>query len=334
MDDLRLLRDLGGQLEHEPPATLARQRHRLLHARSRRRRVNWLTASLVAAATAVAVAVPTAVLHGRPTASVGARPAVDVSGAMNVLLIGSDGRQGRNAEYGPALARQPDGGGRRSDTMVLLHLSADRGRATVVSLPRDSMVRIPACGSQPARKDMINSAYNSGGIRCAVATVEKNTGLDVDHTVEVDFTGFKDMVDALGGVEVKLPEPVDDKYSKLKLPAGTSHLDGEQALGYVRLRHYGDGSDIQRIHRQHLLLSAIIRKAETKLADPAAVHAFLAALSTSVKSDLDPSTMVQIALTTEKSKMTMATVPWMPDPEDRNRIVWKPEAAKFFDSLK
>jgi LCP family protein required for cell wall assembly len=334
MDDLRMLRDLGGQLEHEPPATLARQRHRLLHARPRRRRVTWLMAGLVAAATAVAVAVPTAVLHSRQTASVAARPELDVSRAMNVLLIGSDGRQGPNAKYGPRMSRQPDGGGRRSDTMVLLHLPADRGPAKAVQIPRDSMVEIPPCGSQPARKDMINSAYNSGGIRCAVATVEKNTGLNIDHTVEVDFTGFKDMVDALGGIEVKLPKPVDDRKSKLKLPAGTSHLDGEQALGYVRLRDYGDGSDLQRIHRQQQLLAAIIRKARTKLTDPVGVRDFLAALSGSVTSDLDPGTMIDIVLTMEKSKMIMYTVPWRPSPQDPNRLVWRPEAADLFRSLK
>ncbi|MEU0563971.1 LCP family protein [Nonomuraea sp. NPDC005983] len=339
MDDLKMLRDLGRDLEHEPPVTLARQRQRLLRERPRRLRMGWFMAGLVAVATALAVAVPTLVLSGRQTVPppVGARPA-KLTGALNVLVIGSDTRQGEgNTRYGPAQARSTGGGGARSDTMMLVHLPEGGGGATVISFPRDSMVQIPSCGSAPPRRDMINSAFDTGGVSCAVATVEKLTKVRVDHFVVVDFTGFKNVVDALGGVEVKLRTPVSDKASRLKLPAGTSHLNGEQALGYMRLRHYGDGSDIQRIKRQVTLLRVMLAKARKGLTDPAKLRPFLDVVSRSVVTDgdLDLEVMYGLASRLGRGQPSFVMVPWLPDPKDQNRIVWKqPDAQKLFDRLK
>ncbi|MER6944036.1 LCP family protein [Nonomuraea sp. NPDC000554] len=339
MDDLKMLRDLGRDLEHEPPLTLARQRQRLLRERPRRLRMGWFMAGLVAVATALAVAVPTLVLSGRQTVPlpVGARPA-KLTGALNVLVIGSDTRQGEgNAKYGPAQARSTGGGGARSDTMMLVHLPEGGGRVTVVSLPRDSMVQIPSCGSAPPRRDMINSAFNSGGVTCAVATVEKLTKVRVDHFVVVDFAGFKDVVDALGGVEVKLRTPVNDAASKLKLPAGTSRLNGEQALGYMRLRHTGDGSDIQRLKRQMVLLRVMLAKARKELTDPVKLRSFLDVVSRSAVTDegLDLEVMYGLARRLERGTPSFVVVPLMPAPDDMNRVVWKqPDAQKLFDRLK
>ncbi|MFI7419277.1 LCP family protein [Nonomuraea sp. NPDC049684] len=337
MDDLRMLRDLGGELEHEPPPTLARQRDRLLRERPRRRWTAYWTAGLVAVGTAAAVAVPTMLVNGNTVAgpSTGARP-VDMTGARNILVIGSDTRGGPgNAKYGPALARTPDKGGRRSDTILLVHVPADRGQAVGISVPRDSIVQIPSCGSDPARKDMINSAYDSGGAGCLRKTLEKLTGVRVDHTVEVDFAGFKGMVDALGGVQITLRSPVDDKASKLRLPAGKVMLDGESALGYARLRRYGDGSDVQRIKRQQILLLAMLKKARSTVADPARLRGFLGEVRKSVRTDLSLEAMVELAKSMPATQVAFATVPWKPAQDDPNRVEWQqPDAQKLFDRLR
>ncbi|MEO3869675.1 LCP family protein [Nonomuraea sp. B12E4] len=339
MDDLKLLRDLGAAIEHEPPATLARQRQRLLRAHPRGRRtgrwVAWWTAGLVVVATAAAVVVPTVLVsdHRHTAAPPGASRPVDMSGARNVLVIGSDTRDGPgNAKYGPNSV----GFGKRSDTIIIVHVPADRGRATAVSVPRDSMVEMPRCGSSPAAKGMINSAYNTGGASCLRATLERLTGLTIQHTVEVDFAGFKGMVDALGGVEVTLPKPVDDPKAKLKLPAGRSVVNGEQALGYVRTRYFlGDGADVARIKRQQQFMLAMLNKAKRLPFEPAKLGAFLGEMRKSVKTDLSLESMYELAIGMSKTKMTFATVPSKPYPQDRNRLVWKqPEADKLFKSLR
>ncbi|MGI5284778.1 LCP family protein [Nonomuraea polychroma] len=336
MDDLKLLRDLGGELEHEPPATLVRQRDRILRARPRRRWAGWWTAGLVAVATAAAVAVPTVLIAGRHTAAPPAgSQAVDVSGTRNVLVIGSDSRQGENAEYGPQTAKMPGGGGARSDTIMIIHVPADRSRATAVSVPRDSMVAIPACSGQPGRTDMINSAYNSGGAACLRKTLEKLTGLSIQHTVEVDFAGFKGMVDALGGVEVTVARAVDDPKSKLKLPAGKVMLNGETALGYARLRYVGDGSDIARIKRQQQLVLAMLKKAKGAFTDAGRLKTFLGEMRKAVKTDLSLEAMYELAGELSKTKMDVVTIPWEPYARDNRRVQWKqPETGELFKSLK
>ncbi|MFI6906734.1 LCP family protein [Nonomuraea sp. NPDC050394] len=338
MDDLKLLRDFGRELEQEPPATLVRQRRRYMGTAPRRRvRTGWAMMGAVAVATALAVAVPTLLLGNRDRAlpvGSGNRP-VNVSGVQNILLIGSDTRQGPgNEEYGPLEARTESKA--RADTIALVHLPADRGKPTVVNVPRDSMVQIPACGDSPARRDMINSAYTTGGVGCLAKTLEKLTDVRVDHYAEVDFSGFKKVVDALGGVEVTIKRPIDDPKSKLKLPSGRSVLSGEQALGYFRLRDHGDGSDIQRIKRQQSLLYAMLAKAKTALvANPAGFREFLAAVTTATTSDLNVEEMYQLAVDLRQSKPAFLTVPWTPDPEDPNRLLWKqPDAQKLFAKLR
>ncbi|NUW33667.1 LCP family protein [Nonomuraea sp. SMC257] len=324
MDDMKLLRDFGAALEHEPPATLARQRNRLTGARPRRRRVGLLVTGLAAVATAAAVAVPTLVLRGSVAPPTGARPAKVVTGALNVLLVGTD------SEVGSKRFRK----GARTDTILLVHLPADRKEITAVNIPRDSIVQIPRCGSVPARKSMINSAFDQGGLTCTVKTIETLTDVRIDHMVEVDFLAFKEVVNALGGVQVTMKQPVNDPKSKLRLPAGTSILNGEQALGYMRLRNYGDGSDMQRIKRQQVLLRAMMAKAKKMLTDPGKVSAFLGVVGKSIKADedFDMETMVDLATSLNDSRLpTFLTVPWVPSPDDPHRVVWKqPDAEQLF----
>ncbi|MCP2362765.1 LCP family protein required for cell wall assembly [Nonomuraea thailandensis] len=336
MDDLKLLRDLGAELEHQPPPTLVRRRESFLRARPRRRWSGWWTAGLVAVATAAAVAVPVAFVAVRHTAAPPAgTDTVDMSGTRNVLVIGSDTREGEgNEKYGPESARRDVG--QRSDTIMIVHVPADRGRATAISISRDSMVRIPRCGTQPARLDLINSAYAVGGAACLRTTLESLTGLRLHHTVDVDFSGFKNMVDAIGGVTVKLPQPVDDRAAKLKLPAGENLLDGEQALGYARLRHYGDGSDVARIKRQQALVLAMLKKAQRQVvADPGRLKAFLGEVREGVRTDLSLEAMYELGRQLQEVRMTVVSVPWEPYPGDPNRVRWKqPEAGELFGSLK
>jgi LCP family protein required for cell wall assembly len=206
--------------------------------------------------------------------------------AENYLLIGSDTRSGANGEYGTV-------SGARSDTTILAHLSPKRDKAVLISFPRDSWVSLPACektggGTAPAHDGQFNEAFTIGGPACTVLAVQKLTGIKINHYVQVDFTGFKTMVDALNGVSICSTTPLRDDESGLRLPAGTSLLKGEQALAYVRARYgIGDGSDLGRIQRQQRFLGAMVRSAtSTKLlVNPVALTKFLGAATKSLTLD-------------------------------------------------
>ncbi|WP_367049063.1 LCP family protein [Streptomyces sp. Je 1-332] len=216
------------------------------------------------------------------------RPTALVNGAQNILLVGSDTRAGRgNKKYG----RDP--GTQRSDTTILLHLAADRHSATAVSIPRDVMVDIPSCrtsdGSRTrAQFAQFNWAFQFGGTACTIRTVEKMTKIRVDHHMVVDFAGFKDMVEAVDGVQVCLKKPINDKAARLKLPAGRHTLNGEQALGYVRARKsIGNGSDTERMDRQQQFLAALVNKVQSNdvLLNPAKLYPVLDAATSSLTTD-------------------------------------------------
>ncbi len=205
-----------------------------------------------------------------------ATPATTAPGApaaqapMNLLLIGSDTRAGGNESLGGGFAVQ----GARSDTTILLHVSGDRKHAVGVSIPRDALVNIPACyagGSWiPAQNDvMFNSAFSEGNLAagnpiCTQNTVEAMTGVRVDHTMVIDFSGFAAMSSAVGGVPVCVPT-VDSPYLEheygVTLNAGMQTLSGQAAVEYVRAREgFGDNSDIGRMKRQQAFLSALMKK--------------------------------------------------------------------------
>ncbi|MFF0834284.1 MULTISPECIES: LCP family protein [unclassified Streptomyces] len=216
------------------------------------------------------------------------RPTALVRGAQNILLIGSDTRAGQgNRQYGR------DVSGERSDTTILLHLAADRRSATAVSLPRDLMVDIPGCRRADGSRSepvfaMFNRAFEVGGSACTIRTVEKLTDIRVDHHMVVDFSGFKEMVDAVDGVRVCLRQPIDDKAARLRLPAGKVTLDGEQALGFVRAREsLGNGSDTDRIDRQQQFLGALVNKVQSDdvLLNPVKLYPLLDAATSSLTTD-------------------------------------------------
>ena len=255
--------------------------------------------------------------------AVGATPMVadfEPGEPLNILVMGSDNRSALGTEeYGDSEEIE----GARSDTTLLLHISADRKQAMVVSIPRDTIVDIPSCprfvdGPSQPFQDRFNEAFNVAGPVCTVKTVEKLTGVDVDHFIIVDFNGFKGVVDALDGVEVCLKEAVDDPLSGLKLPAGTSTVKGEDALAFVRARYtLGDGSDLGRIERQQAFLASALRKTTSLgvLANPITTYRVLDEATKSLTTDsglssLNDLTALALSLSDMKpSDVTFITLP-------------------------
>ncbi|MFF8973313.1 LCP family protein [Streptomyces sp. NPDC014995] len=272
------------------------------------------------------------------------RPTALVKDARNILLIGSDTRAGAgNRKYGR------DSGTARSDTTILLHLAAGRRSATAVSLPRDLMVDVPGCRRPDGTRTepmfaMFNHAFQTGGTACTIRTVEKLTGIRIDHHVVVDFSGFKEMVDAVDGVEVCLKEPIRDKAAHLRLPAGRVTLDGEQALGYVRARKsLGDGSDTDRMDRQQRFLGALVNKVRSNdvLLNPVKLYPVLDAATSSLTTDPDLASLrglyelVRGLRDIPTERVQFLTVPRESYLYNANRDqLVEPEAEKLFELLR
>ncbi|WP_084995101.1 LCP family protein [Streptomyces sp. S8] len=272
------------------------------------------------------------------------RPTPVAMDAQNILLIGSDSRAGDNSRYG-----RDDGGSQRSDTTILLHLAADRKSATAVSLPRDLMVEIPACrtGDDKETRErfgQFNSAFELGGSACTIRTVERLTGIRIDHHMVVDFNGFKDMVDAVDGVEICLKEPINDKDAHLELPAGRQTLNGEEALGYVRARKtLGDGSDTERMERQQRFLGALVNKMQSNgvLLNPTRLYPVLDAATKSLTTDpgldslRDLYDLVRSMRDVPTDQVQFLTVPRQPYRNNPNRDeLVEPDAGELFKQLR
>ncbi|MFT9667532.1 LCP family protein [Streptomyces rhizosphaericola] len=221
----------------------------------------------------------------------------------NLLLVGTDGRDTITKEE----KRKYKLGGAPchcTDTIMLVHLSADKQRASVVSLPRDSYAEIPPHtdrttgekhSSHPVK---LNAAYAEGGPTLTVRTVEHMTGVKIDHYLEVDFTSFMKTVDAVGGVQICTARPMKDSYTGLDLPAGTHRLDGGQALQYVRSRHVDVGSDLGRMQRQQKFMAALIKQATGNgvLLNPVKFQQVSASVLGSVRADEGFGTEEMLAL--------------------------------------
>ncbi len=258
---------------------------------------------------------------------------------INVLVMGSDTRQGE----GNAIDNQAGEGG--SDTTILLHLSADRTRAYGVSIPRDSMVDRPACdhGAIPAATyQQWNAAFAIGGPACTIQQFEQLTGVRLDHYVTVDFNGFQGMVDAVGGVEVCIPEEINDQAHGIHLLAGTREVSGKEALSYVRQRYaVGDGSDIGRMKRQQAFAASMANKVVSAgtLTSPTRLYGFLNAATQSLTVDPGLSNLGKIAKlgiefrNIDLGNVQFITIPWSWDPQNPNRVVWAPEADKVWKKI-
>lgn len=219
-----------------------------------------------------------------------------VNSALNYLVVGSDNREGLTKEQ---IRKLRVGGvdvaaGGRSDTMLMVHISKNRDSAYIVSLPRDTLVTIPAHLSSndgktlvPARAGKLNASYAYGGAPLLIETIEGMTNLKIDHYIEVSFAGFVGVVDALGGIQVCSKVDINDPKSHLVMSAGTHLLDGVEALKYVRTRDFDGRGDIGRMERQQQFVSAIIRKATSTgtLLNPIKLANFYKATISTVKMD-------------------------------------------------
>lgn len=215
---------------------------------------------------------------GRVNAGTAGAPA---GGPLNILLAGIDVRAGLT-RHQQVLLHVGHAISDNSDTLMLVHIAANRRHVEVISLPRDSWVKIPGFGM-----NKINAAIGFGGPKLMVRTVEQATGVTINDFAEVNFLGFVKVIDALGGVSICLPYAVNDSYSGLRLSAGRHHVDGITALQFARDRHSFALSDIARIANQHQLIASVITKAVSSgtLANPLRFSRFLSAITSAVSVD-------------------------------------------------
>ena len=277
-----------------------------------------------------------------------AAPARD---ARTILVVGSDSRDGLRPGQGTQGSGDDFVKGRRSDTMILVHLFGDRDTAQLVSFPRDSWVTVPAHTSPEtgrpvaAREAKLNSAFLAGGPPLLVRTLEQLTGVRIDHYVQIDFEGFQAMVSALGGVDVCLSRPAKDEVSGVDLAAGRHRLDGAQALAFVRQRENLPGGDLGRVRRQQQLIGALVRKTLSAgtLANPVRLNRVVGVVTEAV--DVDESLSIDelrdLALRFRDfsaDDVLFSTVP-VSDPaarRDRQLVVLldRVRAAALFDRLR
>ena len=268
------------------------------------------------------------------------------TGPLNILLMGTDTRTDQGGGFGSEVEY---GGTGRSDTTILIHLSNDRKSAIAVSIPRDSVVNIPACTKEDGttvaeRTDLFNSAFASAGPACTVKTLETLTGITVNHAVIVDFIGFSNVVDALGGIKVCLTEAIDEPVENgagIQLPAGVQVVDGKNALGLMRARYsLADGSDLRRIERQQELISITIDQITDMnlITDLPALYKVLNAATSSLRmdpglSDLDSLVTLSTSLSSMGSQnVSFVTVPYERTP-DGNRVQWTESANQLWSAI-
>ncbi|MGW7431825.1 LCP family glycopolymer transferase [Streptomyces sp. NPDC054861] len=260
--------------------------------------------------------------------------------AVNILLIGTDKRTGDGNEgYGD---KSSPG---HADTTILFHVSKDRTNATAMSIPRDLITEIPDCETKqtdgttatiPGKSaDRFNNSLGQDGRDpgCTMRTVKKLTGLTVDHFMMADFNAVKEMTTAVGGVKVCLAKPVDDPKSHLKLPAGESTIEGEQALAFVRTRSsFGNKSDLDRIQIQQQFLSSMIRqmKSDDTLTSPTKLYGLAEAATNALTVDTGIGSIKKLkSLAEELAKIdtkniTFATLPVIDNPDEPTPVTVVP----------
>ena len=262
---------------------------------------------------------------------------------LNVLIMGSDARDGIGNNIDGL-----KGDGERSDTTILLHISASRKAVYGVSIPRDTMIDRPTCevdgekivGENPV---MFNTAFAVGGKQCTLQTVESLTDIYINHFIVLDFHGFQDMVDAVDGVQVCIPEDVDDDEHNIHFEAGTQELTGRDALNYVRERTVlSNTGDIGRMKRQQAFIGSMINKVMSAgtLSRPDRVYSFLDAVTKSIKVDEDLDTVQSLFKfvtqfkNTDLERIKFVTVPFEEYAPDPNRLQFAPDAEKLWKRIR
>jgi LCP family protein required for cell wall assembly len=273
--------------------------------------------------------------------------------AENIAIIGSDSRSGIQG-FGQDLTTD------QSDTLMIMHIAADRKWVDVMSIPRDSWVNIPSCKMGNGQMSSpttfkINEAFALGnldgnhtdlGVACTIKTLEQDTGIHIDHFVAINFNGFEAMVNALGGVEECNTTPIDDPKSDLHLSAGHHLLHGFVALAYVRARYtLGNGSDLERIGRQQAFMSSLVERVKSKLLNPIAIYHFLDAATKSITIDSQLGGihgLYDLAASVRNlpaSQVTFFTLPNYPRqlvvPTDTANVLWtQPEDSAIFQDFR
>jgi LCP family protein required for cell wall assembly len=321
-------------------------------ARLRRRIAAWasisLTAILVIAALGAYVEYRNVVdsIHHVAITDLGKRPP-KYTNALNILLIGSDSRQGANKRFGASLVD----GGQRSDTVIVLHISPGRHRATVLSFPRDSMMPTYACAAHgkgsPGQVEnlssfeRINATFANGGPACLWKTIEQQTGIRIDHFVELNFTGFIHVINDVGGVNICLPIAIDNANSGLNLSAGEHHVRGNEALAFWRTREdVGQGSDLQRIQRDQFLMASLLQGIEHSdiLGSPTRIFSVVKDVADAMTTDMYPSTLLQISESMKGVSLQsvkfieVPTVPYTGDPLAEVQFK-EPQAGTLFNAI-
>jgi LCP family protein required for cell wall assembly len=275
-------------------------------------------------------------------------PVSDATGRMQILILGSDTRDGQNGEYG---TEDDSKGYGKSDVMMLMDISEDNKRVSVISFPRDLLVDIPECKDEktnqtyPARSGvMINEAMGEAGIGCAVDTVNQLTGLKVDHFMMADFNAVKELSNAVGGVDVCISDAVYDPDSRLRLPKGTSAVQGEMALAFLRTRHaFADGGDLGRIKAQQGFLSSLTRKIkdEGTLSDPGKMLKIADVVTQNLTVDEGLASVPTLLTIGNRlkdidiSKVAFVAVPTTPALVDPNRLqIAEPAGSQLFSALR
>ncbi|PCG85097.1 transcriptional regulator [Streptomyces sp. WZ.A104] len=275
------------------------------------------------------------------------RPEKLPTAGQNLLVLGSDSRAGaENKELGGGGAVS----GARSDTAMVVHIPEGRTKAVAVSIPRDTLVTRPVCSKSDgsdlpeANRVMFNSVYSLAGPACVVKTVEKMSGVRIDHYLEINFAGFKDLVDAIGGVTVDVPQDINDKASGLNLTAGPHKLNGTESLAYVRTRHgIGDGSDLGRIGLQQQFLLALLSeiKSQDLLGSPASSYKIANSATKALTTDSGLASLTSLAEFgrsmngVDPGSMETIMLPVAYDKQDRNRVVAaEPQAGELWEAIR
>jgi LCP family protein required for cell wall assembly len=212
----------------------------------------------------------------------GGRPPKTVSGAQNILLLGSDTRDPDN---------KAQAGEWRTDTIILMHIPASHDKADLISIPRDLYVYVPKSPTNPKlgnTRAKINAAYAWGGLPLTIETVEQFSGVRIDHVVLIDFGGFKQVTDALGGVDLNIEQDVTSIHPPYRhFKKGMQHLNGEEALDYVRQRKQFPEGDFARMRHQQQFMKALMQKATDTgtVTNPAKLNNFLQAAAKAIKVD-------------------------------------------------
>jgi len=237
----------------------------------------------------------------RPDKPAGVSPGAE---SLNVLLAGVDAREDRGSTLAEGLT------GERTDTIMILHVSGDRQSAALISIPRDSWVDVPGHGTAK-----INAAHSWGGYPLFIETVEQLTGLRIDHLAIISFNGFRDLTDALGGIDISFPAAVEGSSGQV-FEAGDHTLDGEQALDYVRARYNLPQGDFDRVRRQQNLLRALMRQTLSgdTITNPFKLNDVLDALTQNLAVDEDLSTGEMRGIALELRHMRARDVVFMTAP--------------------